>query len=112
MFFCVDLNQVPINSASLGHHRTKSNPDPLGSQSQIHTMTPVEACKRLIAAESLQDIYKRSKSHPGSCDVDSPHESPSGTPPPPYRGIVGKKLLSCKIMVFLITLSSVDSSVV
>lgn len=55
-------------------------------------MTPAEACKRLIAAESLQEIYKRSKSHPSSCDVDSPHESPSGTPPPPYRGVVGKNL--------------------
>lgn len=74
----------------LGHHRTKSNPDPSGSQTHTHNASMAEASKRLIASESMQDLYKRTKNHPGSCDVDSPHESPSGTPPPPYRGLVGK----------------------
>ncbi|KAK6619065.1 hypothetical protein RUM44_003447 [Polyplax serrata] len=83
-----DENSSEAVPNTIAHHRTKSNPDPLGSQSQVHSMTPVEACKRLLTSESFQDLYKRSKSHPGSCDVDSPHESPSGTPPPPYRGIV------------------------
>ena len=89
LYSLIIFKQAPPHTASLGHHRTKSNPDPLGSQTPMHNMTPIEACKRLIASESLQDIYKRSKSHPGACDVDSPHESPSGTPPPPYRGITG-----------------------
>lgn len=74
----------------LGHHRTKSNPDPLGTQTHTHNASMAEASKRLIASESMQDLYKRTKNHPSSCDVDSPHESPSGTPPPPYRGLVGK----------------------
>lgn len=98
------LCQVPPQSSSmLGHHRTKSNPDPLGSQSHPHNMSLAEASKKLIASESMQDLYKRSKSHPGSCDVDSPHESPSGTPPPPYRGLVGMYLtLYCQRLIYLI----------
>lgn len=74
----------PQVSALHTHHRTKSSPDPLNTQ----TMSLAEASKRLIASESLSDLsYGPKRVKAGSTwDVDSPRVTPPGTPPPPYGG--------------------------
>lgn len=45
----------------------------------------VSASKRLIASESMSELHFAKRARGGvAWDVDSPHVTPPGTPPPPY----------------------------
>lgn len=45
----------------------------------------VVASKRLIASESMSELHFAKRARGGvAWDVDSPHVTPPGTPPPPY----------------------------
>ncbi|XP_012276921.1 rho guanine nucleotide exchange factor 11 [Orussus abietinus] len=79
---------IPNSGANLGssgslnkHQRTKSSPEQLGTT----LISPSEASKRLIAAESMNDLSPPKLGRHNSIDLDDPpHITPPGTPPPPY----------------------------
>ncbi|XP_025601965.2 rho guanine nucleotide exchange factor 11 isoform X3 [Athalia rosae] len=66
------------------HQRTKSSPEQLGT-TNLPTLSPAEASRRLIASESMNDLTRSKSGRHSGIDLDDPPRvTPPGTPPPPY----------------------------
>ncbi|XP_011701259.1 PREDICTED: rho guanine nucleotide exchange factor 12-like isoform X2 [Wasmannia auropunctata] len=88
--FSQDAN-LSASSALSKHQRTKSSPEQLGTTA----ISPLEASRRLIASESMNDLLPPGHVRHNDIDINELPRTPPGTPPPPYPApVLGQDIFS------------------